>query len=235
MATMRHDGRMADRHRPLGFELGYQRAAAGSALVTLGATRVLCAAAISEVVPRWMRGSGRGWVTAEYSMLPSSSGERVRRERRGAGGRTMEIQRLIGRSLRAVTNLDLLGERTVTVDCDVIDADGGTRTASITGAALALHRALAGLKLKEHPMSGLVSAVSVGVVGGEPLLDLDYKEDSSAAVDMNVVMDEEGKFIEVQGTGEEYSFSREQLDRLLDLAAGGCLVFAAMQREALGL
>ncbi len=235
MAKMRHDGRMVNKHRPLSFELGYQRAAAGSALVTLGATRVLCAAAISEDVPGWMRGSGKGWVTGEYSMLPSSSGERVRRERRGAGGRTMEIQRLIGRSLRSVVNLKLLGERTVTVDCDVIDADGGTRTASITGAALALHQALAGLKLPEHPMIGLVSAISVGVVDGEPVLDLDYKEDSAAAVDMNVVMDEAGKYIEVQGTGEEYSFSREQLDRLLDLAAGGCEAFAVMQREALGL
>ena len=235
MAKMRHDGRMANRHRPLSFELGYQRAAHGSTLVHLGATRVLCAASISADVPPWMRGKGRGWVTGEYSMLPGSSRDRIQRERRGAGGRTMEIQRLIGRSLRTVTNLDLLGERTVTVDCDVIDADGGTRTASITGAAIALHLALSTLKLPKHPMTGLVSAVSVGVVDGEPVLDLDYREDSSAGVDMNVVMDEHGKFIEVQGTGEEHSFSREQLDRLLDLAEGGCVAFAALQREALGL
>jgi len=235
MARMRHDGRMPDRHRPLSFERGYQRAAAGSALVTLGKTRVLCAASIDEDVPPWLRGQGSGWVTGEYGMLPASSRERIRRERRGAGGRTMEIQRLIGRSLRAVTRLELIGERTVTVDCDVIDADGGTRTASITGAAIALYDALATLKLKEHPMTGLVSAISVGVVDGEPLLDLDYREDSAASVDMNVVMDEWGHFVEVQGTGEEHTFRREELDAMLDLAVAGCAAVTALQREALGL
>jgi ribonuclease PH len=168
-------------------------------------------------------------------MLPGSADARIHRERRGAGGRTMEIQRLIGRSLRAVTRLDRLGERTVTVDCDVIDADGGTRTAAITGAAVALHRALATLRLKEHPMARLVSAISVGVVDGQPVLDLDYREDSAAAVDMNVVMDEASRFVEVQGTGEEATFSRDELDALIDLAAAGNAAFGALQRETLGL
>jgi ribonuclease PH len=196
---------------------------------------VLCAASIVEGVPHWMRNSRTGWVTAEYAMLPSSSAERVDRERRGAGGRTLEIQRLIGRSLRAVTRLDRLGERTVTVDCDVIDADGGTRTASITGAAVALHRALAGLRLPEHPMVALVGAISIGVVDGQPVLDLDYREDSAAAVDMNVVMDSRGRFVEVQGTGEESTFSREELERMLDMAVLGATSVIALQKEALGL
>jgi len=225
---------MADRHRPLSFELDYQRHVAGSVLVSLGKTRVLCSASIEDRVPGWLAGRGRGWVTAEYAMLPGSSAERIGRERRGAGGRTQEIQRLIGRSLRAVTRLDRLGERMLTVDCDVIDADGGTRTAAITGAAIALHRALDTLRLAEHPMSCLVGAVSVGIVGGAALLDLDYREDSSAEVDMNVVMDERGRFVEVQGTGEENTFDRAQLDQLLDLATAGCASFASLQREALG-
>ncbi|MCP4546423.1 MAG: ribonuclease PH [bacterium] len=231
----RHDGRMADRLRPLEFELGYQRATAGSALISLGNTRVLCSATIEENVPHWMRDTGRGWVTAEYSMLPGSSGERIRRERRGAGGRTMEIQRLIGRSLRAVTKLDLLGERSVTVDCDVIDADGGTRTASIIGATMALHQALTTLDLPQHPMECLLSAISVGIVDDHAVLDLDYIEDSGASVDMNVVMDERGFFVELQGTGEEYSFSPEELQAMLDLAATGNAIIINMQREALGL
>jgi len=207
MAVQRHDGRMQDKLRSITFERGFLKNVPASVLVSFGRTRVLCAASIRHETPRWM-GEGRGWVTGEYAMMPASSSERIQRERRGAGGRTMEIQRLIGRSLRAVTRLEKMPEITVTVDCDVIEADGGTRTASITGAAVALHDALAALKLPEHPMSRLVSAVSVGVVEGHAVLDLDYREDSAAAVDMNVVMDADGRFVEVQGTGEESTFSR---------------------------
>ncbi len=235
MAITRHDGRMQDRHRPLSFELDWQRGSLSSVLVSLGNTRVLCAVSCEDNVPPWMRGRGTGWVTAEYSMLPGAGSERVRRERRGAGGRTMEIQRLIGRSLRAVTDLSKLGERSLTVDCDVIDADGGTRTASITGAAVALWLAADRLKLPEQPMTRLISAVSVGVVDGHPVLDLDYKEDSGADVDMNLVMDERGRFVEVQGSGEEATFSREELDALLALGEQGCAEFVVLQREALGL
>lgn len=234
MAKMRHDGRMANRMRPVSFERGYLKNADASVLVGIGKTRVLCAATIENQVPRWLMNDGRGWVTAEYSMLPASSGERIRRERRGAGGRTMEIQRLIGRSLRAATGLELLDGYTVTIDCDVLDADGGTRTASITGAALALHDALMRLNLPEFPLPRLVSAISVGVVDGEAVLDLDYREDSAAAVDMNVVMREDGEFVEVQGTGEEATFSRAELDVLLELAATGNAELAMLQREALG-
>ncbi len=235
MAITRHDGRMADRHRPLSFELDWQRGSLSSVLVSLGNTRVLCAVSCEENVPPWMRGRGTGWVTAEYNMLPGAGSERVRRERRGAGGRTMEIQRLIGRSLRAVTDLSKLGERSLTVDCDVIDADGGTRTASITGAAVALWLAADRLRLPEQPMARLISAVSVGVVDGHPVLDLDYKEDSGADVDMNLVMDERGRFVEVQGSGEEATFSREELDALLALGEKGCAEFVVLQREVLGL
>jgi ribonuclease PH len=235
MAITRHDGRMQDRHRPLSFELDWQRGSLSSVLVSLGNTRVLCAVSCEDNVPPWMRGRGTGWVTAEYNMLPGAGSERVRRERRGAGGRTMEIQRLIGRSLRAVTDLSKLGERSLTVDCDVIDADGGTRTASITGAAVALWLAADRLKLPEQPMARLISAVSVGVVEGHPVLDLDYKEDSGADVDMNLVMDERGRFVEVQGSGEEATFSREELDTLLALGEKGCAEFVALQREVLGL
>ncbi len=235
MAITRHDGRMADRHRPLSFELDWQRGSLSSVLVSLGNTRVLCAVSCEDNVPPWMRGRGTGWVTAEYNMLPGAGSERVRRERRGAGGRTMEIQRLIGRSLRAVTDLSKLGERSLTVDCDVIDADGGTRTASITGAAVALWLAADRLKLPEQPMARLISAVSVGVVDGHPVLDLDYKEDSGADVDMNLVMDERGRFVEVQGSGEEATFSREELDALLALGEKGCAEFVVLQREVLGL
>jgi len=234
MAFQRHDGRMQDKLRPIAFERGYLRGNPASVLVSFGKTRVLCAATVSQGTPPWI-GGGRGWVTGEYGMLPASSHERIPRERHGAGGRTLEIQRLIGRSLRAVTRLKLMPEITVTVDCDVIEADGGTRTASITGAAVALHDALAALKLKEHPMARLVSAVSVGIVDGHPVLDLDYREDSSADVDMNVVMDAEGRFVELQGTGEESSFSRWELDALLDLAVGGNAEIARRQREVLGL
>ena len=235
MAITRRDGRMHDRHRPLAFELDYQRAALASVLVSLGATRVLCAVSVEERLPPWLRPGSGGWVTAEYAMLPGAGAERVRRERNGAGGRSQEIQRLIGRSLRAVTRRELLGDRTLTVDCDVIDADGGTRTAAITGAAVALWRACERLRLAEQPMRRLLSAVSVGIVDGHPVLDLDYREDSSADVDMNLVIDERGRFVEVQGTAEGGTFSREELDQLLALGTMGCAAFTALQRQALGL
>lgn len=235
MAVTRHDMRMHDRHRPLSFELDFQRAALASVLVSLGKTRVLCAVSVEERLPHWIRPGSGGWVTAEYAMLPGAGTERVRRERDGASGRSQEIQRLIGRSLRAVTRLELLGERTLTVDCDVIDADGGTRTASITGAAVALWRACERLRLPEQPMRRLVSAVSVGIVDGHPVLDLDYHEDHQAGVDMNLVIDERGRFVEVQGTAEGGTFSREELDQLLALGAKGCAEFTALQRKALGL
>ncbi len=235
MAITRRDGRMHDRHRPLSFELDFQRASLASVLVSLGGTRVLCAVSVEERLPPWIRPGGGGWVTAEYAMLPGAGAERVRRERDGAGGRSQEIQRLIGRSLRAVTRRELLGDRTLTVDCDVIDADGGTRTAAITGAAVALWRACERLRLAEQPMRRLLSAVSVGIVDGHPVLDLDYREDSGADVDMNLVIDERGRFVEVQGTAEGGTFSREELDQLLALGAKGCAEFTALQREALGL
>jgi ribonuclease PH len=224
----RTNGRSAAEIRPVKLTRGYLKHAQGSCLFELGDTIVLCAASVSENVAGWRRGSGLGWVTAEYSMLPASTHERRRREvgAAGLGGRTHEIQRLIGRSLRTVTDLSGLGgEVTVAVDCDVLQADGGTRTAAITGAWIALHDALstwqeAG-KIASLPLLGRIAAVSVGLVEGEVLVDLDYSEDSHAEVDMNVVMDDEGRFIEVQGTGEQTPFSRERLDSLLDLASGG--------------
>lgn len=221
-----------DELRPVSFELDTAPFAEGSCTILCGRTCVLCAATVEEGVPRWREGKG-GWVTAEYSMLPRSTQERTRRERRGAGGRTREIQRLIGRSLRAAVDLEALGPRTVTLDCDVLVADGGTRTASITGACVALHRALSGLA--EHPMRQRVAAVSVGLVGGRPVLDLDYELDVTADVDMNVVALEDGRFVEVQGTAEGAAFDRPDLDRLLDLAADGIRRLLERQREALGL
>ncbi|MDO8915014.1 MAG: ribonuclease PH [Coriobacteriia bacterium] len=224
----RTNGRVASAIRPVKLTRNYLKHAQGSCVFELGDTIVLCAASISENVAGWRRGSGLGWVTAEYSMLPASTHERRRREvgAAGLGGRTHEIQRLIGRSLRTVTDLSGLGgEVTVAIDCDVLQADGGTRTAAITGAWIALHDALvtwreAG-KTDSLPLLGKVAAVSVGMVEGEVLVDLDYSEDSHAEVDMNVVMDEQGRFIEVQGTGEQTPFSRERLDALLGLASGG--------------
>lgn len=199
--------------------------AEGSVLATFGDTKVLCTASVEEDVPRWMRGSGEGWVTAEYSMLPGSTPERVRRETKGAKGRTQEIQRLIGRSLRAVCDMGKLGERQVTVDCDVLQADGGTRTASICGGYLALHDALTrrmqGGLIEEHPLVEACAAISVGIIDGEPRLDLPYIEDANADTDMNVVMTESGDFIEVQGTAEGVAFSRTELDALLGLAGKG--------------
>lgn len=224
----RANARGASAIRPVRLTRGYLKHAQGSCLFELGDTIVLCAASISENVAGWRRGSGLGWVTAEYSMLPASTHERRRREvgASGPGGRTHEIQRLIGRSLRTVTDLSGLGgEVTVVIDCDVLQADGGTRTASITGAWIALHDALttwqeAG-KIGSLPLLGRIAAVSVGLVEGVALADLDYSEDSHAEVDMNVVMDDEGRFVEVQGTGEQTPFSHERLDSLLDLASGG--------------
>jgi ribonuclease PH len=204
----------------------------GSALISVGRTRVLCTATVEDGVPRWLEGTGRGWLTAEYGMLPASTGERMQREARAGRqqGRTVEIQRLVGRSLRAAYALDALGERTVWLDCDVLQADGGTRTAAITGAWVALARAAQAQKLPQPDTQ--IAAVSVGIVDGEPRLDLDYEEDSSAEVDMNVVMTGDGRLVEVQATAEAQPFSRSQLDALVDLAAGGIDRITNKQREA---
>jgi ribonuclease PH len=233
----RPDGRAPDELRPITFERDFTDMAAGSVLVSFGRTRVLCTASIDEDVPRWMRGSGKGWVTAEYSMLPGSSPERIDREavRGKQGGRTMEIQRLIGRSLRAVCDMVALGERQVVVDCDVLQADGGTRTASICGGYLALHDALSRLVqaklLRSHPLTAHCAAISVGVCEGVPVLDLPYVEDSTAEVDMNVVMTSAGRFVEVQGTAEGMPFTRNELDELLVLAELGCGEIFSLQEE----
>ena len=236
---MRGDGRAADELRPIGFGRDFTEMADGSVLVSFGRTRVLCTASVDPDVPRWMRGRGKGWVTAEYSMLPGSSPERVNREaaRGRQSGRTQEIQRLIGRSLRAVTDAAKLGERQVICDCDVLQADGGTRTAAISGAYVALHDALSRLlaagQIAEHPMIEACAAVSVGIIDGTPSLDLPYVEDVSAEVDMNVVMTESGRFIEVQGTAEGQPFRRDQLDALLDLAGTGITQIIKRQNQLL--
>ena len=237
----RHDGRAHDELRPITFERDYTEMAAGSVLVSFGKTRVLCTASIDESVPRWMKGTGKGWVTAEYSMLPGASPERIDREaaKGKQSGRTVEIQRLIGRSLRAACDMQLLGERQVIVDCDVLQADGGTRTASICGGYLALHDALTRLvqndAIRQHPLHSFCSAISVGIVGGVPMLDLPYVEDSAAEVDMNVVMlakpGDEPRFVEVQGTAEGVAFSRSELDQLLELASGGLASIMGLQAE----
>jgi ribonuclease PH len=242
--TRRADGRLPEQLRALSITPGYQKFPAGSVLIEFGRTRVICAASVEERVPPWMVGTGKGWVTAEYSMLPSSTPTRSQREVSGSKpqGRTMEIQRLIGRSLRAVMDLTALGERTIAVDCDVIEADGGTRTASITGGAVALGLALQKLEADgKLPRKGgkamkqLVAAVSVGVVRGVPLLDLDYSEDSNADADCNVVMTEAGWLVEVQATAERKPFSRDELDVLLSLATSGIKQLMDLQKEALGL
>jgi ribonuclease PH len=234
--TKRASGRRADEPRELKITRAYLKHAHGSCLIEMGDTIVLCAASVSEGVSTWRRGTGQGWVTAEYSMLPAATNTRGRRETGagGLGGRTHEIQRLIGRSLRTVTDMGALGEVTVNVDCDVIQADGGTRTAAVTGAWLALHDAfatwrLAG-KIGADPLLDQVAATSVGLVDGELLLDLDYSEDSRAEVDMNVVADGRGRFIEVQGTGERVPFDRERLDLMLDLATRGTARLVDVQR-----
>ena len=233
---MRPDGRQPDDLRPISFERDFTVQAAGSVLVSFGGTRVLCTASIDESVPRWMKGSGKGWVTAEYSMLPGASAERIGREaaKGKQSGRTQEIQRLIGRSLRSVCDMRALGERQVIVDCDVLQADGGTRTASICGGYVALHDALTRLvqagKLQANPLTTECAAISVGIVGGTPVLDLPYVEDAGAEVDMNVVMAGD-KLIEVQGTAEGAPFGRDELDALLDLATKGIGELAALQLE----
>jgi ribonuclease PH len=221
----------------MSFERDFTEMASGSCLVSFGNTRVLCTASVDDDVPRWMRGNGKGWVTAEYSMLPGSSPERIKREVKDGrpSGRTQEIQRLIGRALRAVCDMRRLGERQVIVDCDVLQADGGTRTASICGGFIALHDALtrevqAG-RIKEHPLTSFCAAISVGIVNGQPVLDLPYVEDSKAEVDMNVVMTSLGGFVEVQGTAEGAPYSREELDTMLGLAEVGIADIIALQRE----
>ena len=235
---MRNDGRQPDELRPLDFEVDYTDQPLGSVLCSAGRTRVLCTVSEEMSVPKWLRGSGKGWLTAEYSMLPGATDRRVDREatRGKVSGRTMEIQRLIGRSLRAVVPLESLGERTLWVDCDVLQADGGTRTASISGAFVALAVALARLDRKKAltgpPLRDQVAAISVGVIGGTPMLDLPYEEDSRAEVDMNVVATGAGRFVEVQGTGEDGTFNRDELDQLLDLALGGIQAIAQRQRDA---
>ena len=231
----RAGGRAANELRPVTLTREVLKNALGSCLVTFGDTKVLCAATIEEGVPAWRRASHLGWVTAEYAMLPASTNRRTSRERSQRKGRSMEIERLIGRSLRTVVNMRALGEFTVTVDCDVIQADGGTRTASITGAWVALHDALmtwvdAG-KIARLPLTGQVAAVSMGVVDGAELLDLDYREDSHAEVDMNLVATDTGEIIEVQGTGEQMPFTRERLGRLLDLGDAGIAKLIALQNE----
>ncbi|HEX3871451.1 MAG TPA: ribonuclease PH [Pirellulales bacterium] len=236
---MRHDGRKPDELRPLKLKRRYTRTAPGSVLVQAGRTTVLCTASVDEQLPGWLKGQGRGWVTAEYSMLPGSTSPRKARERGGkVDGRTTEIQRLIGRSLRAVVDLVALGERAITVDCDVLEADGGTRTASITGAFVALVDAVRSLPTLpiagRSPLLDSVAAVSVGLVEGHAVLDLDYFEDSSADVDMNVVLTGAGRFVEVQGTGEKTTFDEAQLAALVKLARKGITHLRAEQKAALG-
>ncbi len=239
--TSRLDGRTLDEGRPLSFQRDFTEFAAGSVLVTVGRTRVLCTASVDEDVPRWLRGTGRGWVTAEYSMLPGSTAERASREaaKGKQSGRTQEIQRLIGRSLRSVTRLELLPDLQIIVDCDVLQADGGTRTASICGGYVALHDAITRLvqsgRINEHALTDLVAAVSVGVVDGVAMLDLPYEEDVRADTDMNVVMTGSGRFVEVQGTAEGEAFSRDELNQLLDLAAVGIHRINEAQRELLAV
>jgi ribonuclease PH len=241
MSTPRADGRTPDESRPLSFERDYTEMALGSVLVSFGRTKVLCTASVEQDIPRWLRGSGRGWVTAEYSMLPGSTPERASREaaKGKQSGRTQEIQRLIGRSLRTVTRLELLADVQITVDCDVLQADGGTRTASICGGYVALHDAITRLvqagTIRQHALSDLVAAVSVGIIDGVAMLDLPYEEDSRAETDMNVVMTGEGNFVEVQGTAELTAFTRTELDQLLDLATAGISRIHAAQREILAV
>jgi ribonuclease PH len=236
--VVRSYGRAANQLRPTQIEPNFVKPATGSALITQGETRVICTASIQDSVPRWMAGQGRGWATAEYGMLPASTGERRARDvsKGRPDGRTVEIQRLIGRSLRGVIDIDALGERTIYLDCDVLTADGGTRCASITGAYVALdlacRRLVAEGKLERSPLSGTVAAISCGMVGGVPLLDLDYAEDSTAEVDANVVMTGEGGLIEVQATAERTPLSRAHLDELLALAGGGIEQLRAVQARA---
>lgn len=239
MSLQRPSGRAPDQLRPISIQRGFTKHAEGSVLICFGDTRVLCTASVEEKVPGFLRGKGEGWLTAEYGMLPRSTHDRMQREaaRGGQGGRTMEIQRLIGRSLRACVDRAALGERTITLDCDVLQADGGTRTAAITGAYVALVDAIGSLKkrgaIKRDPVVGAVAAVSVGIVNGVAVLDLDYAEDASCDTDMNVVMNDGGGFIEIQGTAEGHAFRREELDALLVLAGKGVNELCELQRQAL--
>ena len=239
MTHTRAQGRLANQLRPLTITRHYTMHAEGSVLICCGNTKVLCTASVEERVPPHKKGSGEGWLTAEYGMLPRSTHDRMSREaaKGKQSGRTQEIQRLIGRSLRAVFDLKKLGERTITLDCDVLQADGGTRTASITGAFVAAHDAVAALlsrgKISESPITSHVAAISVGIAGTTPLLDLDYVEDSGCDTDMNVVMTEHGKFIEVQGTAEGAAFSREEMNQLFDLASAGIADLVVAQKKAL--
>lgn len=230
-------GRQSDELRPVTIEVGVARYAEGSALIAFGDTRVWCTASVEEQVPRWMVGRGGGWVTAEYAMLPRATHTRTTRERATSSGRSQEISRLIGRSLRAGVDLKALGERQITIDCDVLQADGGTRTAAITGGFVALALACQGLvkdkRLRASPIISSVAAVSAGIIGGEARLDLDYREDSNAAVDCNIVMNARGELIEVQGSAEGRTYTREQLDAMLDLATRGIAELIARQRAAL--
>lgn len=237
---MRKDGRRPDEMRPVKITKPYLKHPEGSVLIEIGDTKVICTATIEERVPQWLKGTGQGWVTAEYSMLPRSSATRIVREASTGrvGGRTHEIQRLIGRSLRSVTDLKGFGERTVWIDCDVIQADGGTRTASITGSFIALGDAFRFMKdrgmIDKFPLRDFVAAVSVGVVNGEVVLDLNYDEDSAAEVDMNIVMTGKGSFVEVQGTAESVPFTKDEMERMISLAGEGIKGLLARQREALG-
>ena len=237
---MRIDNRENNQLRPMSFVRNFTKHAEGSVLVSYGDTKVLCTASIETQVPRWLKGTGKGWITAEYGMLPRATHERTQREaaKGKQSGRTQEIQRLIGRSLRAMVDLEKLGENTIHIDCDVLQADGGTRTASITGAAVALVDALeklqAAKKLKADPLVGLVAAVSVGIKNGEVLLDLNYSEDSSCDTDLNVVMTQKGEFIEIQGTAEEKPFTRAQVDEMLAIAEEGIKQLIAEQQTVLG-
>ena len=236
---MRPSGRNPEQLREINFTCGFTKHAEGSVLVEFGDTRVLCTASIEQGVPRFLKGKGEGWVTAEYGMLPRSTHQRMGREasRGKQGGRTLEIQRLIGRSLRAALDLKALGENTITLDCDVLQADGGTRTASITGGFVALSLAVAKMlkkkQLKTNPIHGQIASVSVGIFNGVPVLDLDYAEDSNAETDMNVVMNEAGAYIEIQGTAEGHAFRKEELDALLDLARTGIAQLLIKQQQTL--
>lgn len=236
----RVDGRTQHQIRPVKMIPNYNKYAEGSVLIEVGDTRVICTATVEERVPPFLKGLGKGWVTAEYAMIPRATGSRTVREaaRGKLGGRTMEIQRLIGRALRSVVDLEALGERTLTLDCDVIQADGGTRTASITGAYVAMIFALNKLMeqgmLKKIPVQDFIAATSVGIINGQPIIDLCYAEDSAAEVDMNVVMTGAGRFVEIQGTGEEATFSRDEMNQLLDLATAGIQELNNVQRQVLG-
>ncbi|WP_020393591.1 ribonuclease PH [Thiolinea disciformis] len=238
---MRPSGRTSEQMRPVKFTRNFTCHAEGSVLVEFGNTRVLCTATVEERVPPFLKGKGQGWVTAEYGMLPRSTHSRVQREaaKGKQSGRTMEIQRLIGRALRAVVDLDALGERQITLDCDVLQADGGTRTASISGSYVALQDAIQSLlkqnKIKKNPIHGQVASVSVGIYKGAPVLDLDYEEDSDAETDMNIVMNDAGHFIELQGTAEGHAFRREELNSMMDLAEQGIREIMVLQNESLAL